>query len=478
MNAKRLLSVFAAISIFGSAMALDHGSISVKASQLYAQIDDNSGANISSPIEGLTVDFKLVTIGTTTWAWTELYGDYTLMGESWSSQLRWWTPAKNGNSLPGRVAGTQQSYGTITSLPAEIPATFSIFQHDSEGDWVFRETAKFSYDYTKPNSQNTSDRTAPTLADPVISNQSSVSLELTLSATDDSEDFFYYVTDEDNDYEVVSFFNVINITLEPETDYNFSIQAIDFSGNVSETKTVSVTGKTFECNNLLADKAFALEKVHFAPNWAESTNYTASVANNALSVHLGDATTSQWQAQFWLSINTPLTLTPGQRYSLLVDVEASDNAQFYAKVADNDDSSAFMEIPLQVVYGGEMTTLAAYDLVCPEALTQISKIVFDFGNSPVVDLVISNISVCGAGPSTGFDKINADELAVYQSDEMISIISENTLKSAKLYSVTGQPVKINVSNNQIKTTGLSNGIYILTVIDIENNEKNFKIIIR
>lgn len=478
MKSKKLLSIIAATLMFGSALALDHGSISVKNSQMYAQIDDNSGANTSSPISGLTVDFKLVTLGTTTWAWTELHGDYTLMGEPWSSQLRWWTPAKNANSLSGRVAGTQQSYGIVTSLPTENPASFSIFQHDSEGDWVFRETTKASYDYTKPNSKDLSDNTAPVLDEPVIANQSAVSLELVLSATDNSDDFFYYIADEDNGYEEVSFFNNINITLEPGTEYNFSIQAIDFSGNVSEAKTVIVTGETFECNNLLDNKDLALESVDFLPNWSPSTNYTGSVTDNILTAHLGDATTSQWQAQFWLSVNPPLVVKPGDRYSLLMDVEASNDMQFYVKVADNDDSNIFMEIPLQVAYAGETTTMAAYDLVCPNSLTQISKVIFDFGNSPAnIDLTVSNISVCGISSTSDWVNKSTGDLSVFQSGEMISIISEFELKSVKLHSITGQVIMIDTNNNQINTKALPDGLYVLTVIDIFGNEKSFKVIL-
>lgn len=478
MNVKKLLSIFAVTLIFGSAMALDHGSINVKAAQLYAQIDDASGANTSSPIDGLTVDFKLVTIGTTTWAWTELYGDFHLMGESWSSQLRWWTPTSNSNSLSGRVSGTQQSYGVITNLPVGNPTTFSIFQHTSEGDWIFRETAKTTYNYTTTNSKDPSDTTAPLLADPVINNQSAVSIELTLSATDNSDDFFYYIVDDYNAYEEVSFFNTINIVLEPETDYNFSIQAIDFSGNVSETKIVSITGTAFECNNLLSDKTIALKEVKFTPNWVASENYTASVTNNILTAHLGDATTSQWQAQFWVSIYPPLALTAGERYSFLVDVETTDNMQFYAKIADDDEYNLLGEIPLQVVYGGETNTLAAYDIVCPAELTHVSQILFDFGNSPAADLAISNISVCGPVLSNVLDNNTGIEFSVFQSDKMITIFSQNVLKSVNLYSITGQSIMINMNNNQINTTDLSSGIYILSIVDIYGNEKNSRVIIK
>lgn len=476
MITKKLLSIFAATIMFGSVMALDHGSMSVKNSQLYAQIDDASGADVSSPIAGLTVDAKLVTIGTTTWAWTELHGDYSLQNQTWSSQLRWWTPAKNGNSLTGRVVNTQQSFGTINSLPAQNPTTFSIFQHDTEGDWVFRETAKINYDYTTQNSKNVLDNTAPVLTEPIINNQSAFNLELTLSGSDDSNDYFYYIIDENNDYEEVSFINNITIALEPETDYNFTIYAIDFSGNMSSAKTVSITGKKFECNNLLVNKSLALGDVYFAPNWTPSTNYTATVTNNILTAHLGDGTLGQWQAQFPVTINTPLTMIPGNRYSLLVDMSVSNNASFYAKFMDIDDNT-FLEIPVQIAYTGD-NSFASYDLVCPSTLTKISKILFDFGNSQAnIDLSISGISVCGSN-TTGIYETNTNKISFTQSDNLISIISDNAIKEVKLHSITGQSIVVNFKNNQINTTNLSNGIYILSIADVLGNKDNYKVIIK
>ena len=472
MKTKKLLFGLIGALLFSNVMALDHGSLIVKNAPLYAQ---RNGSPAGTPIAGQTVSFKVVTISNKTWAWTQLAGT-TIMGEAWSSQLRWYAPGKTENNLTGRVAGTQQTYGQTSVVPATNPCIVTIFQH-IPGEWVFRETNDFSYNYTQQNSADSQDQTAPALADPIIVSQTASSLNLSLSATEASGDYFYYITDEVNNYERVLFLNSATIPLEIETNYTFTIRAVDFSGNVSEPKTVTVTGTTFSCNNLLTTKTLTKDNPYFAPGWTPSPSYTFDInANNQVLLSLTPATFEAWQAQFPVLVNTALTLTPGDTYSLLMDVQTSKNLPIYVKFFDGNDN-VFMEIPRQTVTAPG-TTLSAYDIVCPTSLTQISKILFDFGgNAAATDITISNISVCGAGIINSINQTESAKISFTRSENNILIHALYELSKVTLYNASGQVVPTWLVGKKVDISSLEKGIYVLQVEDVQTNKNTFKLMI-
>ncbi|KAA6302217.1 MAG: hypothetical protein EZS26_001577 [Candidatus Ordinivivax streblomastigis] len=252
-------NIFLAIVLFlmtvgiNSVWAVNHGSLNVTDAALYPLRD---GEAPTAAVEGLTVDFKVVTVGSTTWAWTNL-SEYVISGAGWGSQLRWWQPGKVENNLESRVSGTQQTYGKTTNAPATNPVIITIFQAvEGAGSPGFTETDDFTYDYTAKNSAITGDVTAPVLSDPVTVSQTATSLELSLSATD-ANDYFYYISDAANNFETVSFLNNITLSLAAGQAYNFSIVAIDFSGNTSTEKTVRVEAQ--EVTNIVEGTAQAVK---------------------------------------------------------------------------------------------------------------------------------------------------------------------------------------------------------------------------
>ena len=466
MNAKRLLFSIAAVCVFCSAMALDHGSISVKNTQMYAQGDN--GGKITEPIAGLTLDFKLVTVGTTTWAWTELKGA-NIMGESWSSQLRWWQTGsiemptgKVENQLTGRVAGTQQTFGKLASLPTINPVVISIFQH-TPGEWVFRESACFSYNYTAKNSANVEDVTAPVLAEPVIAAQTATSLTLSLAAADASNDLFFYIEDAENNYAEVFFSNQPTLSILEETDYTFSIKAIDFSGNESAVKTVAITGQTFVCNNLLEKADLYMGGVYFAPNWGQNNNYTTDVNGTNVTITLQDATYADWQAQFPVMLTTPVEMIAGDPYSLLMDVSVSKSTPFYVKFMDADDN-VFLEVPRQTVKPGGVV-LSAFDKPCPAGLAKISKILFDFGWNPAdVSIEITNLSLCGKS-SVGMGNIRSNSVLIYPSpvQDVLNISGLEKETVVSVFDITGKSMINRLTKGELNVSNLSSGIYVLNV---------------
>ncbi len=480
MKTKKLLLSLAGTFLFLNLMALDHGSMVVKDAPLY-EIRD--GAPAGQPVDGLSVDFKIVTIGSNTWAWTELKGS-AIIGEDVSSQLRWWkgtNPAdKRENNLTGRVPGTEQTYGQTSNLPETNPTVVTILQQiPPAGDWIFRETDDFTYDYTELNNADEADNTPPVLSEPSIVNKTATILELSLSASDASNEFFYYIVDEANDYEQVFFVNNPVLPLTEEIDYNFSIYAIDFSGNISEPKTIEVKGDKFECNNLLADKVLTAGEPYFAPGWNESDDYTYNITDNNLHISLLLATNAEWQSQFPVMFDVPVAVTPGKRYSILLDVETNKNLPFYVKFYDGEDN-IFIDINRQTVNapGG---SLSNFDVVCPAGLNQISQILFDFGwNAAETDIIISGISICGESTDigSGIYSVGKNSMSISQNNDMVTINSEDEIKSVTLYSISGQTIQVALSNNSFITSGLMNGLYILQVNDINGNESIFKVIIK
>jgi hypothetical protein len=230
-----VLISFCLLAGMKKSLAVDHGSLKVTGTALYPQ---RNGAVAGVAVPGVTLDFKVVTIGSTTWAWTNLSA-YGISGAEWGSQLRWWQPGKTENNLLERVAGTPQTYGKTTNLPTQTPVTITVFQALEGAPEGYTETDDFSYDYTAQNSAVEGDETAPVLAEPIVQAQEATSITLQLSATDDN-DYFYYITDAENGLEVVSFIDLITIPLVAGQAYNLSVVAIDFNGNTSAAKTVPI----------------------------------------------------------------------------------------------------------------------------------------------------------------------------------------------------------------------------------------------
>jgi len=481
---KKILLLFVAASIFASAMALNHGSMSMTNVQMYSQGDN--GPNMTDPVSGLTMSFKLVTIGNTTWTWTDLQGA-DIMGDTYSSQLRWWQPDKVENNLLGRIAGTQQTFGKVTSLPTINPVQITFMQQTSGGEWLFRESPFFTYDYTLQNTPVAGDVTAPVLADPVIVSQSATQLVLSLAATDDN-DVFYYITDAANGFEEVFFTNQVTIALAQDVDYNFTITAIDFSGNESASKNISINSISFLCNNTLDGVGMHLGSAddlwvsavdgttkdgapYFAPGWNPSTDYTATVSGNNFELHFGSATFENWQAQFRIFLDQLLPLSD-DTYSIVMNVEVSANTAFYVKFFDNNDN-IFMELPRQTVNSGSVVELSAYDYVRPSGLTQIRQILFDFGPSPAnLDIDITDIALCSSAP-TSVDNQNNTRFSVFPNpaERNVTISGLSAPAMVTITDLMGKTVLQTQTSGNIDISNLNSGLYLL---NIEN--QIFKII--
>jgi len=230
---------------------------------------------------GSTFDFKVVTVDATTYAWTNVHG-LNIANNPWSSQYRYWstTGSKTENNLLSRVAGTQETYGSTTTPQPNNPVTITFLQEQSN---VFFETDDFTYDNTIANSADASDKEAPALADPTVVSQTGTQLNLSLSATDNSGNYFYYIKDGANNFSQVSFLDNVTLNLTAGINYNFSIYAVDFSGNMSEAKTVSVQGveAVYFTEGVAQGISFKLDSRSLTELKIECTSNTADLIGDA-----------------------------------------------------------------------------------------------------------------------------------------------------------------------------------------------------
>lgn len=153
---------------------------------------------------------------------------------------------------------------------------------------------------------------------------------------------------------------------------------------------------TYECggNNILSGVSYDVSAL-YAPGWIASDDYTVAWENEQLSMHLGSATSADWQAQFFLRPEMQ-SLDVEKTYFLSFDIETSkDLPRVYMKVQKDGEDNNFIDIPSLMVPAGTRTVKGIFKNTGGIAITQFDMILFDFGGNPAdVDIVISNITIC------------------------------------------------------------------------------------
>ena len=475
--------------------AFNHGSMKGTGLQLYGGWKgDPGGADHSVLREGYTADYKIVTINSLTWAYVKFNGaNANLSGEEWAAQVFYrkadTTLDVNGNSghynLTQRTGNTV-AYGKMTAseMPGTNPTNLSLFGYLTNfGQWQYGATASVGllYNVNEQNSKNVNDVTAPVWAFSAEEiNKTATNLTLKLSASDESGDMFYYVTDTANDYYEVFFTDTVSITLAEGTDYEFIITPVDFSGNTGDSEKVIVSGETFVCNNLMAGKTLVVGEIYYAPGWTPSSNYTFVIEDDTVaSIHLGDATSENWQAQLRAFTTSPVLLTPGETYSLIANVNISKNAPFHLKMYDTAGGDGVaMEITQRDITAGD-NKVAVYDVVCPEELTKINGFLFNLSWNPAdIDYLIS-VQICGGEtvPPVAvrdFKKADNSSMAVYMQGRTLTVISENAIKRIDVFSAGGHKISVKQNGNTVDMSSLASGLYIIKVTDAAGVQKQFK----
>ncbi|MFT3740172.1 MAG: T9SS type A sorting domain-containing protein [Breznakibacter sp.] len=232
MKTKKLSLLFA-LGCFACSWAfaaVPHGSIKGTNQPLYPQ--GVAGGDVSAEAKATTLDFKVVTLNGQSWVYLKFTGPNNLdTGADWTSQFRYWNAenVKTENNLTSsKNAATKEITGT-TAVPAPSPLKISFFQAITEDG--FSETALFLYDMTVPNSPVDGDTEAPALTGCQVE-PAETSASLTFTASDNSGDLFFHITDSEHQIETVALSGQITLGgLTASTTYNLTITPIDFNGN-------------------------------------------------------------------------------------------------------------------------------------------------------------------------------------------------------------------------------------------------------
>jgi len=237
------LAVFTSTSLF----AVTHGSIIKKTAPLDVVIDWGYGTTFP---ENCTVDYKIVTIGGKLWA-TVVGEGYTLEGNAWSSQIRLFSPEKFELDYANAAAYVGFTlYNNTTIVTAYPYAVFDQIQIVQAQDNAYNGTEIIDYNVNAPNSGLTGDTEKPLLTKADIGTQDGTTIPISCTASDNSGDYFYLVTDVANNFSYASFTDDFTVTgLTEGITYTLSVVAVDFSGNESTVES-TVTGVTISPETL------------------------------------------------------------------------------------------------------------------------------------------------------------------------------------------------------------------------------------
>jgi hypothetical protein len=225
-----MLCGFLLTGFFTASAVLSIGSIKGTAAPLYAQ--GSAGGNIATPITTATLDYKVVTKGSKSWAYLHFNGTSGIdISAGWTCQLRYWssTNGKTENNMTDfRDATNKIIYGSATTTIPN-PLNISFFQNLNPGG--FAETLLIPYNITTNNSPVSGDVTPPTITACDV-NATETSAALTFTGSDNSGDLFYYIVDSANGIEQFALSNSFTLNrLSASTNYNLTITPIDFNGN-------------------------------------------------------------------------------------------------------------------------------------------------------------------------------------------------------------------------------------------------------
>ncbi len=195
-----------------------------------------------------TVSYYIVDCGEQLIFKAKTNGVQTFATSPWSVQLRSWNDAKTGfqenwaqqftdanKTAYVRLGAGNQNNWNGTHVGA-VPMTMYIegLGAQCSPDWI---------DYQRGYINNpTGDVTPPSITNATDAD-AGANIEITITGADDnSGNWFYYIEDEEHDFYMVSLENVISIPKNSRgITYNFDCYVVDFDGNKSVAKQVSVT---------------------------------------------------------------------------------------------------------------------------------------------------------------------------------------------------------------------------------------------
>ena len=463
MNKIFYLSLVAVLATAFNVMALDHGSIVGAEGPLYSRYGTGTPG---TALATKKIDFKIVTVNSKMWIWTNLIGG-TIFDQAWASHLRYRTPNYCGSNacednLTGRIGASQTfGMGAAAKIPTQNAFKFSIYQAESGAVATDAyETAVYDYDKTKQNSKNASDTDAPDWVTCKYENLTDTKVDLVFSVTEGSGQYFYYIKDAANGIEEVLFVDKYELTgLKPKTEYNITVTAIDFSGNESEPKLLEFGAE---------------EAVSINSGIAKGLYFQLGSTANELTVYARpvDAAAALVGAQIKY-----IEYGKGDVTEVSPEVPEENNwggvPSYTYKIPHSFPLGTLVEINLGYLLGPIVPPITDEDWsLVYETYVYINRYVTEgeFTGKAIVHII-------GESGLSGISGTNVDSPISFTQSEGLIIINAEAATTAQLYAIGGQLIA-NTTAKTINTSALAKGIYILKVKDAVGNTAAFKIIVK
>lgn len=229
------------------------------------------------------------------------------------------------------------------------------------------------------------------------------------------------------------------------------------------------------CNreNMLAGKTFEINEIIYSPGWKPSMNYASKLENGILTLHLKEATSASWQAQFFIDINPVVSLKTGEVYCISFDIETNVSLpQVLIKFFKDGNHNRYIEIKGTNISKGKQTISGTMYNTGLTSLIQVDKVLFDFGGNPTnAEIIISNITVRSNTSSTNNFLIEGMTVFPNPVKDVLYIHGLENNTRIRIIDTTGS-IKIDqMINDEINISKLTQGLYFVVTGD-----KTFKII--
>lgn len=541
---KKIILLFAFVAFtFSGLFAITHGSIIKKNAPLNVAAGSFDGHIFPA---NAVVDFRAVALGGKLWAKVVGTG-YQLNTNPWSSQIRIYydnDPLRkpheiSKNNDPSYIEVDLATNTTIvTAYPYLLLSMISVCQDELN---TFNQTEIWNFDVNSPNSGLTGDTEKPLLTSVEFGDQDGTTMPVSCTASDNSGDYFYIITDEANNFSYASFTDNFTITgLGPGITYTFNVVAVDFSGNESVGITTNVESqlpnhgsiiKKDAPLDIIVDNQWAtgegfspdakvnVKAITFAGKlWAEivGTGYTlgANKWSSQLRIYVPQKhEISKDNDPNYITVDTETRTTVVTAYPFTaisqISVCQGNNYEWfngteiwnYDAFSVNSGLTGDTQKPLltSVQLGSQDGTTMSVSCTASDNSGDYFYLISDVVNGFYYASLTDDFTITGLDPAktytlsvvavdfSGNESVGVttsvysqdnNKVTLSQNENAIVINSPEQIGAVKLYSINGQQIRSQFFSNTLVTSNLAKGVYVLKVQDIQGGINKFKVIIK
>ncbi len=541
---KKIILLFAFVAFtFSSLFAITHGSIIKKNAPLDVSIGSFDGHIFPA---SAVVDFRAVTIGGKLWAKAVGTG-YQLNTNVWSSQVRIYYTQESTqpyeisqNNVAANYIAVDRATNTtvVTAYPYYAVTKISVCQDELN---TFNQTEIWNFDVNAPNSGLTGDTEIPLLTSVEFGDQDGTTMPVSCTASDNSGDYFYLITDEANNFSYASFTDNFTITgLGPGITYTFNVVAVDFSGNESVGITTGVISELPNHGSII--KKDALLDIVVDNQWATGGGFSPDAKVNVKAVTfagklwaeiVGTGYTlgaNKWSSQLriytpakheiskdhdpnYITVDTETRTTVVKAYPFTtinqISICQGNNYEWfngtelwnYDAFSVNSGLTGDTQKPLlsSVQLGSQDGTTMPVSCTASDNSGDYFYLISDVTNGFYYASLTDDFTVTGLDPAktytlsvvavdfsgnesvgitTNVDELGNNKTTFSQNENSIVINSPEQIGVVELYSINGQQIRSQIFSNTLVTSDLAKGVYVLKVQDIQGGINKFKVIIR